>query len=194
MPLFRRDDRREPSVISRADRAREAGQWEAAAGLYRMALDRKPRNPPIWIQYGHALKEAGDRVAAEAAYRNAIAQQPDGPEAYLQLGHVLKLEGKIAEARLAYQCALVLDPSLADAARELSRLEQDNSPPNQTFATADSRMPGSGFRRGDCRDGKPGSSAQLEARQGQLDQPRRSGARSAAMGHRRRPVPAVARP
>jgi predicted Zn-dependent protease len=125
MPLFRRADRREPSVISRADRAREAGQWEAAAGLYRIALDRKPRNPPIWIQYGHALKEAGDRAAAEAAYRNAIAYQPDGPEAYLQLGHVLKLEGKIAEARLAYQCALVLDTSLADAARELSRLEQD---------------------------------------------------------------------
>src|SRR6185437_15852025 len=186
MPLFRRADRREPSVISRADRAREAGQWEAAAGLYRIALDRKPRNPPIWIQYGHALKEAGDRTAAEAAYRNAIAYQPDGSGAYLQLGHVLKLEGKIAEARLAYQCALVLDPSLADAARELSRSGQDNSPPNQTSATADLRMPG--VRRGNCRGGEPGSSAQLEARQGQLDQPRRSGARSAAMGYRRRPL------
>src|ERR1051326_1195498 len=148
MPLFRRADRREPSVISRADRAREAGQWEAAAGLSRIALDRKPRTPPIWIQYGHALKEAGNRTAAEAAYRNAIAYQPDGPEAYLQLGHVLKLEGKIAEARLAYQCALVLDTSLADAARELSRLEQDNSAPNQTSARSEERMPGSGFAGG----------------------------------------------
>src|SRR5207302_5110767 len=168
MPLFRRDNRREPSVISRADRAREAGQWEAAAGLYRMALDRKPRNPPIWIQYGHALKEAGDRAAAEAAYRNAIAQQPDGPEAYLQLGHVLKLEGKIAEARLAYQCALVLDPSLADAARELSRLGQDNSPPNQTSATADLRMRGSGFAGATAATANPAVRRSLKRGKGSL--------------------------
>ena len=139
MPLFRRDDRREPSVISRADRAREAGQWEAAAGLYRIALDRKPRNPPIWIQYGHALKEGGDCAAAETAYRNAIAYQPDDPEAYLQLGHVLKLQGKMVEARLAYRCALVLDASLADAARELGQLQDDNPAAGQDGAIAEAR-------------------------------------------------------
>src|SRR5690348_3453114 len=168
MPLFRRANRREPSVISRADRAREAGQWEAAAGLYRIALDRKPRNAPIWIQYGHALKEAGDRAAAEAAYRNAIAYQPDGPEAYLQLGHVLKLEGKIAEARLAYQCALVLDPALADAARELSRLGQDNSAPNKTSATADLRMPGSGLAAATAATANPAVRQSLKRGKGSL--------------------------
>ena len=139
MPLFHRDNRREPSVISRADRAREAGQWEAAAGLYRIALDRKPRNPPIWIQYGHALKEGGHRASAETAYRNAIAYQPDDPEGYLQLGHVLKLQGKMVEARLAYRCALVLDASLADAARELGQLQGDNLAAGQDGATAEAR-------------------------------------------------------
>src|SRR5436190_9374182 len=139
MPLFHRDNRREPSVISRADRAREAGQWGAAAGLYRIALDRKPRNPPIWIQYGHALKEGGHRASAETAYRNAIAYQPDDPEAYLQLGHVLKLQGKMVEARLAYRCALVLDASLADAARELGQLQGDNLAAGQDGATAEVR-------------------------------------------------------
>jgi tetratricopeptide (TPR) repeat protein len=139
MPLFRRDDRRKPSVISRADRAREAGQWDAAAGLYRIALDRKPRNPPIWVQYGHVLKEGGDRAAAETAYRNAIAYQPDDPEAYLQLGHVLKLQGKTVEAGLAYRCALVLDASLADAARELGQLQRDNPAADRDGATAEAR-------------------------------------------------------
>src|SRR5207249_799806 len=57
------------SVIARADRAREAGQWDAAARLYRTALDRNARKPAIWIQYGHALKELGDLRGAEAAYR-----------------------------------------------------------------------------------------------------------------------------
>src|SRR6516164_7042791 len=52
--------RRKPNVITRADRARDAGQWELAAGLYRKALDRDPRNSGIWVQYGHSLKESGE--------------------------------------------------------------------------------------------------------------------------------------
>jgi tetratricopeptide (TPR) repeat protein len=99
-----------------------------------MALDRKPRNPPIWIQYGHALKECGDQTAAESAYRTAIAYEPEDADAHLQLGHVLKLQGKTAEARGAYQRALALNGSLADAARELSLLGRSgqrsrNEPP-----------------------------------------------------------------
>jgi predicted Zn-dependent protease len=43
-----------------ADDARDAGQWDRAAQLYRQALDRNPDNPPIWVQYGHALKESGE--------------------------------------------------------------------------------------------------------------------------------------
>jgi hypothetical protein len=71
--------RREPGVvISRADRARDAGQWILAAQLYHEALDQNPHNPPIWVQYGHALKESGDLRApnklaqAETAYRWAL--------------------------------------------------------------------------------------------------------------------------
>ena len=116
--------RHEPSVITRADRAREAGQWQLAAGLYRVALDRKPRNPPIWVQYGHALKECGSPAEAEMAYRTAIGYRPKDADAQLQLGHVLKLQGRTAEARDAYRHALALDSSLAEAARELSQLDQ----------------------------------------------------------------------
>jgi len=121
MSFFNRKHR-EPSVITRADRARQAGQWQLAAGLYRMALDRNPRNPPIWIQYGHALKESGSRAEAEMAYRTAIGYQPENADAHLQLGHVLKLQGKIAEARAAYRRALELNSSLTDPARELNQL------------------------------------------------------------------------
>jgi tetratricopeptide (TPR) repeat protein len=123
MPLFNRKGR-EPSVISRADRAREAGQWRIAAGLYRAALDRKRRNPPIWVQYGHMLKECGSRAEAEDAYRTAIAYEPRAADAHLHLGHVLKLQGKTAEAQAAYQRALALNGSLTEAARELSLLDR----------------------------------------------------------------------
>jgi lipopolysaccharide biosynthesis protein/tetratricopeptide (TPR) repeat protein len=132
-------NRREPSVIMRADRAREAGQWQIAASLYRTALDRKPGNPPIWIQYGHALKESGNRAMAEAAYRTAIGYSPDDADAYLHLGHVLKLQGRTAVAQAVYRRALALNPSLADAARELRELERD--PASANPATADLAMP-----------------------------------------------------
>jgi hypothetical protein len=49
--------RRRPTIITRADRARDVGEWVLALGLYRNALYRYPGNPPIWIQHGHALKE-----------------------------------------------------------------------------------------------------------------------------------------
>lgn len=111
MPLFSRA-RREPSVISRADRAREALQWDIAADFYRKALDRNPDNPPIWVQYGHALKESGNLREAERAYRAAVARDPTAADSHLQLGHVLKLQGKQEEAEAAYLRAFALDPVL----------------------------------------------------------------------------------
>ena len=127
MALFSRK-RAQPSVITRADRAREAGKWQLAADFYRQALDRNPENAPIWIQYGHALKECGNRQAAEAAYHTAIRYQPHDADAHLQLGHVLKLRGKISEAQAAYRRALTLDSSSTDAASELAALAQDEGP------------------------------------------------------------------
>jgi hypothetical protein len=65
---------RRRSLIHRADSARDARQWERASQFYRKALDRNPRNTPIWVQYGHALMESGelrdpDKLAqAENAY------------------------------------------------------------------------------------------------------------------------------
>src|SRR5437660_1005088 len=123
MPLFRRDNRREPSVISRADRAREAGQWQLAAGLYRIALDRKPRNPPIWIQYGHALKESGNPAEAETAYRRAIAYDPVTADSHLQLGHALKIQGKRDQAEACYLRAFARARSLPHALQELTTLD-----------------------------------------------------------------------
>jgi tetratricopeptide (TPR) repeat protein len=118
MPRFRLS--RHPTIITRADQARAAGEWQHAARLYRVALERTPHNPPIWIQYGHALKESGSPTEAETAYRIALAYQPADADAHLQLGHALKLQGKRAEAETAYRQALALDRSSAEAARELT--------------------------------------------------------------------------
>jgi tetratricopeptide (TPR) repeat protein len=115
-------------VVALADRARDAGQWELAAQLYRNALDRNPRNPPIWVQYGHALKESGecrdpDKLAqAEFAYRKALSLDPGAADTYLQLGHVLKFQGKTNEAESSYLRAFVLHPSMPYPLLELGGL------------------------------------------------------------------------
>jgi tetratricopeptide (TPR) repeat protein len=110
------------SLVSRADRARDSGHWGTAAQYYGQALDKRPRNPAIWVQYGHALKESGNLAEAESAYRTALDLDAANADTHLQLGHALKLQGKKIEARAAYFRALVLDPALDHAVFELRAL------------------------------------------------------------------------
>jgi tetratricopeptide (TPR) repeat protein len=94
----------------------------SAAEYYRKALDHKPDNPPIWVQYGHALKESGNLGEAEDAYRKSLELDADVADTHLQLGHVLKIQGRKIEARAAYLRALALDPELDHASFELRGL------------------------------------------------------------------------
>lgn len=112
----------EETSISRADRARDLRDWVSAARHYRKALDQKPDNPPIWVQYGHALKESGNVLEAENAYRKSIELDPNVADTHLQLGHALKIQGRKIEASTAYLRALVLDPALNHASIELRTL------------------------------------------------------------------------
>ena len=93
-----------------------------AARYYREALDHKPDNPAIWVQYGHALKESGNVSEAENAYRKSIELDPNVADTHLQLGHALKIQGRKIEAGAAYLHALVLDPVLDHASIELRDL------------------------------------------------------------------------
>jgi GT2 family glycosyltransferase len=119
---------RKPKVITLADRARDEGQWELAAHLYRKALERNPGNPAIWVQYGHALKESGELrdpnklAQAEAAYRRALSLDAGAADSHMQLAHVLKLQGRTSEAEASYLCAFALDPSMHYALQELGGL------------------------------------------------------------------------
>jgi O-antigen biosynthesis protein len=125
--------RRKPDAVTLADCARDARRWELAAQFYRKALDRDPRNAPIWVQYGHAVKESGglrdpERLAqAEAAYRMALSLDPRTADTYLQLGHAQKLQGKTEQAQAAYLRAFALDPSMSDPLAELGSLGWNNA-------------------------------------------------------------------
>jgi tetratricopeptide (TPR) repeat protein len=113
---------RQASVITLADRARDAGQWDRALQLYQKALRRNPEQAAIWVQCGHVLKGLGRLEPAENAYRRAIAHDPKSSDAQLHLGHVLKLRRRAKAAEAAYLRAFALDPRLAAPLIELDGL------------------------------------------------------------------------
>lgn len=98
---------------TRANRARDARQWELAARFFADELDRDPYAPAIWVQFGHALKEAGRIPEAETAYRNAVSLGGETLDTLLALGHALTLQDKRAEAAQIYARALDLSPPFA---------------------------------------------------------------------------------
>lgn len=132
---------REPEAarVSRANRARNAGEWDLAARCYREILQALPNASAIWVQYGHALKETGKIAEAERAYRRSASLSPDTADTHLQLGHLLKLQGRFDEAREAYLLSARLDPGQRHARDELvglgwtaERIEQMTEAPAAT--------------------------------------------------------------
>jgi hypothetical protein len=62
---------------NRADRARDARDWELAARFYIDELNRNAHDPAIWLQLGHCLKKAGKIAAADIAYSKAATLRED---------------------------------------------------------------------------------------------------------------------
>ena len=110
------------SALARADRARDAREWDLAARAYGDALAGSPGLANVWVQYGHALKETNRLEDAEGAYRKALALDPATSDTHLQLGHLLKIQGRREEAAEAYLNALELDYGCSDAFHELDGL------------------------------------------------------------------------
>ena len=56
--------------------------------MYEAVLKEFPRQPKVWMSYGHSLKTAGRQAESVAAYRRAIAMQPTLGEAYWSLANL----------------------------------------------------------------------------------------------------------
>ena len=99
------------ALRSRADRARDAHDWPAAARAYKAFLALRPDDAGIWVQYGHACKEDGDLAEAEVAYGTAMALAPDDPDPLQQLAHLLKRLGRPEQASSMFRHLLALAPT-----------------------------------------------------------------------------------
>jgi tetratricopeptide (TPR) repeat protein/GT2 family glycosyltransferase len=144
--FFRRRRRFLNRLVDRADRARDGGDYAAAAELYRRALALDPRRPAIRVQLAHMLKELTRFGEAEAAYRQALAQSPDDGDLHLQLGHLLKLLGRTEDAVAAYFAARELLPDSDAPTVELRAL---GALPADPVPGVDADASGEHIRNGD---------------------------------------------
>jgi tetratricopeptide (TPR) repeat protein len=111
-----RHDAKDPSYrnLMAASRA-TIGDYAGAIQMYELVLKDYPRQPKMWLGYGHALKTAGRRDDAVAAYRKCISFAPELGEAYWSLAN-LKNEPFRAEDIAAMQAQLAA-PLLSDEDR-----------------------------------------------------------------------------
>lgn len=64
------------------------GDFEAAIALYESVLAAEPRQPRIWMSFGHMLKTVGRQADGIAAYRRALALAPELGEAWWSLANL----------------------------------------------------------------------------------------------------------
>jgi tetratricopeptide (TPR) repeat protein len=64
------------------------GDYAESIGVYEAVLKVFPRQPKIWMSYGHSLRTAGRRDDSVAAYRRAVELQSTLGEAYWSLANL----------------------------------------------------------------------------------------------------------
>ncbi len=64
------------------------GDYADSIEIYETVLREHPRQPKVWMSYGHALRTAGRLEESVAAYRHAIGMQPTLAEAYWSLANL----------------------------------------------------------------------------------------------------------
>lgn len=106
------------------------GQFADAAGVYRGAVDKNPRDGEAWLALANVLvAHAGDSLtpASLLAYRRAADAMPDSPGPPFFLGMALAQSGRLAEARRVWAGLLQMSPPDApwrdELALRLARLD-----------------------------------------------------------------------
>ncbi len=86
------------------------GDYQRAIDLYEGVLRQFPRQPKIWLGYGHALKTAGRTADGVRAYRKSLELEPSLGEAYWSLANLKTV--RFPPADLGAMEALLRRPGL----------------------------------------------------------------------------------
>jgi serine/threonine protein kinase/Tfp pilus assembly protein PilF len=102
-------------LLDRADRQRQAGDYQNALASYDKAIARNPRVPEVHWGRCYSLNELGRLEAALAACERALTLKPEYPEALSSQGYALTQQQQYEEALQRFDEALALNPDFAEA-------------------------------------------------------------------------------
>jgi tetratricopeptide (TPR) repeat protein len=91
------------------------GNFDEAIALYEDVLARAPKQPRVWMSYGHILKTVGRQAEGIDAYRKAIGFNPNLGEAWFSLANLKTV--KFDEADIAAMRTALDQPDLRDEDR-----------------------------------------------------------------------------
>ena len=100
----------------------EAGDWPAAAQVFRDLTREAPEHVGPWVNLGVSLARQGLDEQALVVLRQAVERDPGNPRAQHEAAIVLRRTGHFQAAREAYEAALAADPEFALAHRNLGLL------------------------------------------------------------------------
>lgn len=88
------------------------GDFEEAIEIYAGVIERAPRQPRVWLSYGHMLKTVGRLDEGIAAYRQAIALKPSLGEAWWSLANLKTV--RFSDDDVQAMTAALAEPGLGD--------------------------------------------------------------------------------
>ena len=91
------------------------GDYQGSARVYAEVLEEFPRQPRVWMSYGHSLKTSGQAAESIAAYRLAIEKLPTLGEAYWSLANLKTY--RFSDAEVQAMTAALRRPGLGDEDR-----------------------------------------------------------------------------
>lgn len=110
------------------------GDFEGAIELYEGVLVQAPKQPRVWLSYGHMLKTVGKQREGIDAYRKAIAIKPQLGEAWWSLANlktvkfdpsdIETMEDALRSPGLSDQDRLHLDFALGKAMHDAGRADE----------------------------------------------------------------------
>ena len=110
------------------------GDFGEAMQLYETLLQKMPRQPRMWLSYGHMLKTVGRQADGIAAYRKALAIEPNLGEAWWSLANlktvkfdqsdIAAMEQALNSASLSDHDRLHLDFALGKAMHDAGRADE----------------------------------------------------------------------